>query len=64
MFVLLGKVDGVGGHNLHDGLGDTYDSLHEGYKVVHILPHGEQVWGHCSLQSLLGFLLLSPLQHP
>ena len=58
--VHLGHVDDwVWGSDLHNGLGD---SLLGGHEVVHVLPHGEQVRGNCSLDSLLGFLLPFPLR--
>ena len=50
---------GGGGHNLHGGPGDGVtlgDPLRGGYDVVYVLPHGEQMRGHCGLQSPLGFL--------
>ena len=45
--------DGVGGHDLHSGLGDN---LPGGHEVVRVLPHGEHVRGHCGFESLPDFL--------
>ncbi len=64
MFVHLRNVDdGVGGldlRDLHNGLGDGL--LLRWHEVMYILPHGEQVRGHCILQSRLGLLPSFPLR--
>ena len=54
---------GDGRHNLHDGPGDGVvlgHPLYGWHNVLCVLPHGEQMRSHSSLESLLGILPVSP----